>query len=850
LHGAPAPLLCSLHSLTSLNLAHNQLAALSDIGIEPTTTPCLPSLLSLDLSYNLLSSLPPHSLSQLASLTELSLEGNQLARLEESALAGVSSLAVLNLAHNQLATLSQHTLHTLPHLHTLRLDSNHLADINGLLTAQNQLRRLNVSDNRLQWFDYAFIPKSLEWIDLHGNQIEELGNYYELMDGFSLNTMDVSFNKLRKISATSFLTSLETIILNNNQIEEISANTFLQLASLKRVEVTHNMLASIQLAALAISQPGSVPEFHLGSNPFLCDCEMDYLLKLSKLAQSGHYPHIMDLDMITCTITNHKNSSAPHILQPLLETSANQFLCEYSAHCFALCQCCDFYACDCRMQCPEGCTCYHDSAWRHNLIQCSNRDHIHVPPLIPMDATQIYLDGNNFRSFVKPVFIGRTKVQSLFLNNSKIVAIGRKTFHGLNQLEILHLEHNWLEEINGGEFENLTGLQELYLNDNRIFHIDQAAFFNLSSLQVLFLHNNLLNVFPVWKLSILPSLTYLSVAQNPWTCDCSFVQQLKGYLSLISAMDTSQLECAGQGRMVNIEQNITCENSLAVPVSQTVVADHHHSLVIIIISVLGGIFLVAVTSSCLVLVFRNPLQVWLHSRYGVRIPGSTQSRKDWCYSAALCYSPADEVFLQQVFLPYLHSNTSGSYLVCGAGTAWSQVYLECARVVVLVSRAFLATEYSQVQLLLQNSRTVLVMLEQLSSQDLGPAPHLRHLLRTATTISWEDPVFWQKLRFHLPDTTQGDDTLYGSSARYTRTPTSRRHGVSNPLEHVADSSDCEHLYQVLDPVHEHGDEGDMLEVMLPGGELVAATLVRHQSGKVIPLVMGHNDQLLSEGHAV
>ena len=101
-----------------------------------------------------------------------------------------------------------------------------------------------------------------------------------------------------------------------------------------------------------------------------------------------------------------------------------------------------------------------------------------------MDATVIYLDGNNFRNFLQQAFIGRSKVRSLFLNSSKIVAIGRKTFNGLSELEILHLENNWLEEIVGGEFANLTFLQELYLHGNRIFHIDQGAFANLSNLQV------------------------------------------------------------------------------------------------------------------------------------------------------------------------------------------------------------------------------------------------------------------------------------------------------------------------------------------------------------------------------
>ena len=145
-------------------------------------------------------------------------------------------------------------------LEALRLDDNQLTDINGLLTAQNQLRWLNVSANKLQWFDYAFIPKSLEWIDLCHNQIEELGNYYQLKDGFNLKTMDVSSNKIRKLSPSSFLTSLENIYLNSNHIEEISANTFMQMDNLSRVEIKQNSLVTLQLAALALH-----PKAHSGN---------------------------------------------------------------------------------------------------------------------------------------------------------------------------------------------------------------------------------------------------------------------------------------------------------------------------------------------------------------------------------------------------------------------------------------------------------------------------------------------------------------------------------------------------------------------------------------------------------
>ena len=171
------------------------------------------------------------------------------------------AVRILNLAQNQLTKLQQEIFLNLSKLETLWLDENQLTDINGVLTAQNQLRWLNVSSNKLQWFDYAFIPKSLEMIDLRNNQIEELGNYYQLKDGFSLKTMDASSNKIRKLSPSSFLTSLENIYLNSNHIEEISANTFMQIDNLGRVEIKQNSLVTLQLTALALQ-----PREHSGNS--------------------------------------------------------------------------------------------------------------------------------------------------------------------------------------------------------------------------------------------------------------------------------------------------------------------------------------------------------------------------------------------------------------------------------------------------------------------------------------------------------------------------------------------------------------------------------------------------------
>ena len=63
-------------------------------------------------------------------------------------------------------------------------------------------------------------------------------------------------------------------------------------------------------------------------------------------------------------VWSHFNFNAMFLLTvshpSYFQAKSTDFLCPYTAHCFALCHCCDFDACDCEMTCPDNCTCYHD----------------------------------------------------------------------------------------------------------------------------------------------------------------------------------------------------------------------------------------------------------------------------------------------------------------------------------------------------------------------------------------------------------------------------------------------------------------------------------------------------------
>ena len=87
-------------------------------------------------------------------------------------------------------------------------------------------------------------------------------------------------------------------------------------------------------------------------NPLRCDCELEWLSAYTPGAQN---PLISDYASLACVPPLGSGGSVP-----LSTVEEGSFLCSYSSHCFSLCRCCTFFACDCRMKCPDPCDCFHD----------------------------------------------------------------------------------------------------------------------------------------------------------------------------------------------------------------------------------------------------------------------------------------------------------------------------------------------------------------------------------------------------------------------------------------------------------------------------------------------------------
>ncbi|CAL4123248.1 unnamed protein product, partial [Meganyctiphanes norvegica] len=244
------------------------------------------------------------------------------------------------------------------------------------------------------------------------------------------------------------------------------------------------------------------------------------------------------------------------------------------SHCFALCQCCDFIACDCQMTCPDGCSCYHDNTWANNVVDCSARNHHQLPEDIPMDATVVYMDDNEIPLLDAHHLIGRKNLRALYLNSSRIERIENRTFHGLSSLKKLHLEDNMIVDLEGFEFDQIIHLRELYLQNNRLKYINNATFSNLKSLQILKLDGNYLFDFPVWHLKLNPELNAVTLSVNMWSCECQYMVDFKNWLiqERKFVRDAKIIYCVsnstGDPGPYVLESSYSCDNFIATSIVQ------------------------------------------------------------------------------------------------------------------------------------------------------------------------------------------------------------------------------------------------------------------------------------------
>ena len=220
------------------------------------------SLIKLDLGYNKLVELKKKTFSGLNQLEMLFLNDNQLAKIHQNSFSGsnynLGNLLILDLTHNQIRSLKEDTFTGLDRLEVLLLGSNQLDRIRPNVFSANLVR-----------------------LDLSFNRLEDLGS-----DVFSR------------------LSRLQVLRLNNNEIKRIHKNAFVDLESLKELNLHRNQLRELD------------PNWIRGLNLDYLDISRNHEFDESKL----------DLAMFKEIAENVKNVNLKSSISHKMEHSIKQFL--------------------------------------------------------------------------------------------------------------------------------------------------------------------------------------------------------------------------------------------------------------------------------------------------------------------------------------------------------------------------------------------------------------------------------------------------------------------------------------------------------------------------------------------
>ncbi|EOX99030.1 Leucine-rich repeat (LRR) family protein [Theobroma cacao] len=255
----------SLVTLSDLSLSHNQLT-----GIIPDQIGNLKSLTSLSLSSNKFIGHIPASISRLQNLWSLNLSRNGFSDpLPVISSRGIPSLLSIDLSFNNLSlgTVPDWIMHrqlsdvnlagcklrgTLPKftrpdsMSSIDLSDNFLTgSISAFFTNMTSLQKLKLSNNQLK-FDLSelAVPDGISSIDLHSNQV--FGSLSSILNNRTssfLEVIDVS-NNLISGTMPEFTEGLSLKVLNigSNKIADQVPSSISNLIELERLDISRNQI--------------------------------------------------------------------------------------------------------------------------------------------------------------------------------------------------------------------------------------------------------------------------------------------------------------------------------------------------------------------------------------------------------------------------------------------------------------------------------------------------------------------------------------------------------------------------------------------------------------------------------
>ncbi|KAG8827992.1 hypothetical protein FRB91_003743 [Serendipita sp. 411] len=218
-----------------IDLAKSRLASCAHLGIPRFAN----HLKNLCLRANYLSSIEPEVFGPLVNLEEIDFYDNRLKALG-NALDGKQSLRILDLSFNLLRSIPPELLN-IPALQVLYFVQNKITKIEHLGHLGGSLRSLELGSNRIRAIENLDSLVSLEELWLGKNKLTKIENLDSLI---KLRLLSIQSNRITKIEGLDKLINLEELYISHNGLEKIEGlENNLKLTTL---DVGNNQITAVE----------------------------------------------------------------------------------------------------------------------------------------------------------------------------------------------------------------------------------------------------------------------------------------------------------------------------------------------------------------------------------------------------------------------------------------------------------------------------------------------------------------------------------------------------------------------------------------------------------------------------